>query len=32
MKVVRLLHKLTRKEQKWDWEIRQDKAFNVLNK
>jgi len=31
MKVVRLLHKLTRKKQKWDWEIRQEKAFEAIN-
>ena len=30
--MVRLLHELTRKEQKWDWEIRQEKLFKVLKK
>jgi len=31
-KVVRLLHELMRKKQKWDWGIRQEKAFKALNK
>jgi len=31
-KIVRLLHKLTRKEQKWKWEIRQEKLFEMLKK
>ena len=32
VKIVRLLHKLTRKEQKWKWEIRQEKSFKALKK
>jgi len=31
-KVARLLHELMRKEQKWDWRIRQEKAFKALKK
>jgi len=31
-KVTRPLHKLTRKEQKWDWRIRQEKSFKALKK
>ena len=31
-KIARLLHKLTRKEQKWEWGIRQEKSFEVLKK
>ena len=31
-KVVRLLHKLTRKDQKWDWGFRQKKLFEALKK
>ena len=29
-KIVRLLHKITRKENKWSWEERQQKAFEEL--
>jgi len=32
VKIARLLHKLTRKEQKWEWEIRQEKLFKALKK
>ena len=28
-KIERLLHMLTRKEQKWEWGIRQEKSFKV---
>jgi len=28
-KIERLLYKLTRKEQKWEWGIRQEKSFKV---
>jgi len=31
-KIARLLHKLTKKEQKWEWEIRQEKSFEALKK
>jgi len=31
-KIARLLHELTRKEQKWEWEIRQEKSFETLKK
>ena len=31
-KIARLLHKLTRKEQKWKWGIRQEKLFETLKK
>ena len=31
-KIVKLLHELTRKKQKWKWEIRQEKLFKVLKK
>ena len=31
-KIVRLLHELTKKEQKWEWKIRQGKSFEVLKK
>jgi len=31
-KIVRLLHELTRKKQKWEWRIRQEKLFEVLKK
>ena len=31
-KVVRPLHELTRKEQKWNWGIRQEKSFKALKK
>jgi len=31
-KIVRLLHELTRKKQKWDWGIRQEKSFKILKK
>ena len=31
-KIVRLLHELTRKEQKQKWKIRQKKLFKVLKK
>jgi len=31
-KIVRLLHKLTRKKQKWKWKIRQEKLFEMLKK
>ena len=31
-KIARLLHKLTKKEQKWEWGIRQKKAFEALKK
>ena len=26
------MYKLTRKEQKWEWEIRQEKSFEALKK
>ena len=29
-KIARLLHKITRKENKWSWEERQQKAFEDL--
>ena len=29
---MRPLHELTRKKQKWNWEIRQEKTFKVLKK
>jgi len=29
-KIARPLHELMRKEQKWEWEIRQDKLFEAL--
>ena len=32
VKIARPLHKLTKKEQKWEWEIRQEKVFEVLKK
>jgi len=32
VKIARLLYKLTRKEQKLEWEIRQEKSFKVLKK
>jgi len=32
VKVARPLHELTRKEQKWDWRIRQEKSFKALKK
>ena len=31
-KIVRLLYELIRKEQKWEWKIRQKKSFEVLKK
>ena len=31
-KIAKLLHKLMRKEQKWNWEIRQEKLFETLKK
>jgi len=31
-KITRPLYKLTKKEQKWKWEIRQEKLFEVLKK
>ena len=31
-KIARLLHKLMKKEQKWEWKIRQKKAFEALKK
>ena len=31
-KIARLLHELIRKEQKWEWEIEQEKSFEVLRK
>ena len=31
-KIVRPLYELTRKKQKWNWEIRQEKTFKVLKK
>lgn len=31
-KIVRSLYKLTRKEQKWEWEIMQEKSFKALKK
>jgi len=31
-KIARPLHELTRKEQKWKWEIGQEKSFEVLKK
>ena len=31
-KIVRPLHKLTRKKQKWEWRIRQEKSFEMLKK
>jgi len=31
-KIARLLHDLTKKEQKWEWEIREEKSFEVLKK
>ena len=30
MKITRLLHELTRKEQKWEWKIRQEKFFKAF--
>ena len=30
--IARLLHELMRKEQKWEWEIKQEKSFEVLKK
>ena len=32
MKIVRLLHKLIKKKQKWKWSIRQEKMFEILKK
>ena len=32
VKIARSLHKLTKKEQKWEWGIRQEKSFEVLKK
>jgi len=31
-KIAKLLHELTKKEQKWEWRIRQEKSFEVLKK
>ena len=31
-KVAKLLHELTRKDQKWNWGLRQEKSFEVLKK
>ena len=31
-KIVRPLHELMKKEQKWKWKIRQKKLFKVLKK
>jgi len=31
-KIVRLLHELTKKKQKWKWSIRQEKMFEILKK
>jgi len=31
-KIARPLHDLTKKEQKWEWEIREEKSFEVLKK
>jgi len=31
-KIVRPFHELTKKEQKWEWGIRQKKSFKILNK
>ena len=30
MKITRLLHELTKKEQKWKWKIRQEKLFEAF--
>ena len=31
-KIARPLYELTKKEQKWEWEIRQKKLFEILKK
>jgi len=31
-KIARPKRELTRKEQKWEWEIRQEKSFEALKK
>jgi len=31
-KIARPLYDLTKKEQKWEWEIREEKSFEVLKK
>ena len=31
-KITRPLHELTRKEQKWEWETKQEKLFEILKK
>ncbi len=31
-KITRPLHELMRKDQKWEWEIRQEKSFEILKK
>ena len=31
-KIAKPLHKLTKKKQKWEWEIRQKKLFKMLKK
>ena len=31
-KIAKPLHKLTKKKQKWEWEIRQKKLFKILKK
>ena len=31
-KIARPLHDLTKKEQKWEWEIREEKSFEMLKK
>jgi len=31
-KIVKPLYELTRKKQKWEWKIRQEKSFEVLKK
>ena len=31
-KIAKLLQELTKKEQKWEWEIRQEKSFDALKK
>lgn len=32
MKIARLLYKLVRKKQKWEYRVRQEKIFEELNK
>ena len=30
--MIRLLHKLTRKDKKWEWSLAQEKAFEALKR